>query len=50
MMWGQTHGGKGSSQRVTDPKKFSSNYDAIYNKSTQEAPKDSDKKISVKIA
>ena len=46
---GQTHGGKGSSQRVTDAKKFSSNYDAIYNKPTQ-APKEADKKISVKTA
>jgi|TARA_R110000744_G_scaffold310930_1_gene418539 hypothetical protein len=27
---GQTHGGKGSGQRKTDPKKFASNWDAIF--------------------
>ena len=31
-MIGQTHGGKGSSQRKADAKKYASNWDAIYNK------------------
>ena len=31
-MKGQTHGGKGSSQRKTNPKKFAENYDAIFGK------------------
>ena len=29
-MKGQTHGGKGSTQRKTDLKKFGSNWDSIY--------------------
>ena len=29
-MKGQTHGGKGSTQRKTDSKKFGSNWDSIY--------------------
>ena len=49
MNWGQTHGGKGSATRKTDAKKFSSNYDAIYNKPNEDT-KSKDKKISVKIA
>ena len=40
MKWGQTHGGKGSSQRkAADPKKFSSNWDAIYKKSVKKVKK-----------
>jgi hypothetical protein len=31
-MKGQTHGGKGSTQRKTDSKKFAKNYDAIFGK------------------
>lgn len=31
-MSGQTHGGKGSKQRLTDTKKFNDNYDAIFGK------------------
>jgi hypothetical protein len=31
-MQGQTHGGKGSTQRKTNPKKFAENYDAIFGK------------------
>ena len=31
-MKGQTHGGKGSSQRKTNSKKFAKNYDAIFGK------------------
>ena len=31
-MQGQTHGGKGSAQRPTDPKKYADNYDAIFGK------------------
>jgi len=50
MNWGQTHGGKGSATRKTDAEKFSSNYDAIYNKPTQEPKRETDKKISVKTA
>ena len=38
-MKGQTHGGKGSSQRKTDPKKFSSNWDAIYKKTSKKSKK-----------
>lgn len=38
-MKGQTHGGKGSSQRKTDHKKFTSNWDAIYNKTAQKSSK-----------
>jgi|TARA_X000001382_G_scaffold74396_1_gene51999 hypothetical protein len=30
-MNGQTHGGKGSTQRPTDKKKFDQNFDAIFN-------------------
>ena len=42
-MKGQTHGGKGSTQRKTDQKKFSANWDAIYNKSTQKSRKKTNK-------
>ena len=39
-MKGQTHGGKGSSQRkAADPKKFSSNWDAIYKKPVKKVKK-----------
>ena len=38
-MKGQTHGGKGSTQRKTDSKKFASNWDAIYNKPTEKSSK-----------
>jgi hypothetical protein len=31
-MKGQTHEGKGSTQRKTDSKKFAKNYDAIFGK------------------
>lgn len=31
-MRGQTHGGKGSTQRKTNHKKFANNWDAIFNK------------------
>ena len=40
-MKGQTHGGKGSSQRPTDPKKYASNYDAIFGKKNK--PKNKEK-------
>ena len=40
-MHGQTHGGKGSSQRPTDKTKFADNYDAIFGKKKD---KDKDKK------
>ena len=44
-MKGQTHGGKGSSQRpAEDSKKFASNWDAIFNK-TQQKPKDKKKEL-----
>lgn len=32
MATGQTHGGKGSSTRPTDKKKYEDNYDAIFSK------------------
>ena len=32
MATGQTHGGKGSSTRPTDKKKYEDNYDAIFGK------------------
>ena len=32
MKHGQTHGGKGSGQRPTDPKKYADNFDAIFGK------------------
>ena len=35
-MKGQTHGGKGSTPRKTDPKKFSENYDAVFKKPKKE--------------
>jgi len=38
-MKGQTHGGKGSSQRKTDAAKFSANWDAIYSKPTKKSSK-----------
>lgn len=41
-MKGQTHGGKGSSQRPTDPKKYANNYDAIFGK--KDKPKKEKKK------
>ena len=45
VMQGQTHGGKGSSQRpAEDSKKFASNWDAIFNK-TQQKPKDKKKEL-----
>jgi len=44
MKHGQTHGGKGSSQRPTDGKKFASNWDVIFNK-TQQKPKDKEKEV-----
>lgn len=31
-MKGQTHGGKGSSQRKVDKEKYASNFDAIFGK------------------
>jgi hypothetical protein len=40
-MKGQTHGGKGSAQRPTDPKKYASNYDAIFG--TKDKPKSKEK-------
>jgi hypothetical protein len=43
-MKGQTQYGKGSAQRPTDPKKFASNWDAIFNK-TQQKPKDNKKEV-----
>ena len=36
MATGQTHGGKGSSTRPTDKKKYEDNYDAIFGKKTKE--------------
>ena len=36
-MKGQTHGGKGSSQCKTNPKKFAENYDAIFGKKKKTA-------------
>jgi hypothetical protein len=42
-MKGQTHGGKGSSQRKTDSKKFAANWDAIYNKTTKKSSKNTNK-------
>jgi len=41
-MKGQTHGGKGSSQRPTDPKKYASNYDAIFG-NKKDKPKNKEK-------
>ena len=38
-MKGQTHSGKGSAQRKTDQKKFTTNWDAIYNKNTTKSSK-----------
>lgn len=38
-MKGQTHGGKGSSQRKTDSTRFNANWDTIYNKSAQKSSK-----------
>ena len=38
-MKGQTHGGKGSSQRKTDATKFSANWDAIYSKPSKKSSK-----------
>jgi len=36
MATGQTHGGKGSTTRPTDKKKYEDNYDAIFGKKTRE--------------
>ena len=36
MATGQTHGGKGSSARPVDKKKFDSNFDAIFKKTFAE--------------
>jgi hypothetical protein len=33
---GQTHGGKGSTARPTDKKKYEDNYDRIFDKKTRE--------------
>jgi len=41
MAIGQTHGGKGSTVRPTDKKKFENNYDAIFGKKK----KDKDKQV-----
>tara|TARA_B110000977_G_scaffold90386_1_gene120102 strand:- start:1441 stop:1596 length:156 start_codon:yes stop_codon:yes gene_type:complete len=51
MMWGQTHGdgGKGDSPRKSDTVKYTSNWEAIYNKPAQ-ASKETDNKIKVKTA
>ena len=42
-MKGQTHGGKGSGTRKTDSAKFTSNWDAIYNKPTKKSSKKANK-------
>ena len=36
MATGQTHGGKGSTTRPTDKKKYEDNWDAIFGKKTRE--------------
>ena len=36
MSSGQTHGGKGSTTRPTDKKKYEDNYDRIFDKKTRE--------------
>ncbi len=36
MATGQTHGGKGSTTRPTDKKKYEDNYDRIFGKKTRE--------------
>ena len=41
-MQGQTHGGKGSTQRKTNPKKFAENYDAIFGKKKKPPQKGKD--------
>ena len=41
MAIGQTHGGKGSTVRPTDKKKFENNFDAIFGKKN----KDKDKQV-----
>jgi stalled ribosome alternative rescue factor ArfA len=38
-MRGQTHGGKGSTQRKTNHKKFANNWDAIFNKKQEKSSK-----------
>lgn len=38
-MKGQTHGGKGSTQRPTNYLKYADNYDAIFNKKSKDKPK-----------
>jgi|TARA_R100000482_G_scaffold30352_1_gene9791 hypothetical protein len=42
-MKGQTHGGKGSSQRPTDQKKYANNYDAIFGKKKDKLKKEKSK-------
>jgi|TARA_R110001632_G_scaffold96344_1_gene202648 hypothetical protein len=44
MATGQTHGGKGSTTRPTDKKKYEDNYDAIFGKKNKDKPKSKDKK------
>ena len=43
-MEGQTHGGKGSAQRPTDPKKYADNFDAIFGKKSKDKQKKEEKK------
>ena len=40
MAHGMTHGGKGSSVRPTDKKKFENNYDAIFGKKNKDKEKE----------
>ena len=40
MATGQTHGGKGSTTRPTDKKKYEDNYDAIFGKKKDKQDKD----------
>tara|TARA_E500000305_G_C3816172_1_gene140730 strand:- start:58 stop:195 length:138 start_codon:yes stop_codon:yes gene_type:complete len=44
MKHGQTHGGKGSSQRPTDGKKFAENWDAVFNKQKSKPKKKEEQK------
>ena len=44
MAHGMTHGGKGSSVRPTDKKKFENNYDAIFGKQKNKDKQDKEKK------
>ena len=43
-MEGQTHGGKGSAHRPTDPKKYADNYDAIFGKKSKDKPNKKEEK------